>query len=1048
MSFFITPPTPMRLKPLAWSILLALSSSAALAEGESPAPQSSTPNMGPLEIELPAGYEDKPGRTVASRNEPQELQAQEITADEWEERDEKGKNDVFRKDVSNVYAGKEELERYKGTSVSDVFSGLNGVYSGDSRNSGALDPNIRGIQGEGRIPVTVDGTEQAMSVWQGSGGISNRNYVDPNMIGSISVEKGPSLSEGVTTGIGGSVQIKTLDVDDIVKPGQPWGIEIKTETASNSVSPGDSGKGMFGKDYHDVPGAYGSYDGILSSALANGAGRTTPRKGAGGTDFNFEDNAFRIAAGTRQEDFDLLAAYSYRRKGNYYSGKGGSQRYETEDWLDKAKAEDQNSVPGSGTSYVAQLYHPGYEVTNTSSDMRTTLLKGTWYLPDQQSLKLSYMHTDMEYGESSPFVISLTTFRGLDGTQNIGIQYPYSEVKQDTWSLAYTWNPEDNDLINLKAGIWQTNNDSKRYQNGDSIFGIAATGTNQDLAWDYWTRCYYTGEANACANAPIQPVAQDNSDGRFTIFARSLQVSRHDRWGVNVSNRMELSDTFNVTLASDFSHEKLDENYASPQMIGNEIVAATTRFGPRSGKRQQYNFSFNNEWTALPWLVVNAGARYSDYNSFDEALAKHRENQDAGWDVGEVKTGRVFGYRRLMTDEEAATLEQNLRAEFESWGFTPEEIEQELPGTLANYQVNGLYYTGRGQETFTASYDGFKIDRSTNQFLNGAIDLNETVTNPQGTTGTAKRYIQPESLSDVSTPTAEKDKWAKPETRRDHAWTPMAGLTFLLTENARVYVRYSEMVRFPTLYEDLQAGTAYGRSSTESMNPEHAYNWEVGYVHDLRSFVPEWRHADFRINYYKNEIHDFIDRDRMYNIVQFDKKTYSGIELQTRTDTGRYFSNFGVSYRLEQKLCDKDYAATLDPFYNNAISSCVTGGFPQTMARTSLQPQYSINLDGGVRLFNEKLELGGRMVYHSSAKNNEEAKWIANGNLGADGFGRPYQWHPIWVFDAFASYQVTENLDVDFGVNNLTNRYYIDPLARAMLPAPGRTMKLGLTARF
>lgn len=1040
---FISPPSSARLKPLAWSILLALSSPAALADSETPAAKPATPNMGPVEIELPAGYQDMPDKSAPSGKEPQVLETQEITA-EWEERDEKGRNDVYRKDVSSVYAGKEELERYKGTSVSDVFSGLNGVYSGDARNSGALDPNIRGIQGEGRIPVTVDGTEQAMSVWQGSGGVSNRNYVDPNMIGSISVEKGPSVTDGVKTGIGGSVQIKTLDAEDIVKEGRSWGIEIKTETATNSVSPDESGSDLFGQDYHNVAGAYAAYDGTLGFTEPNG-GRVTPRKGSGGSDFNFDDNAFRIAAGARLEDFDLLAAYSYRRKGNYYSGKGGSQRYETEDWLDKARAESNENVPGAGTSYVAQLYHPGYEVTNTSSDMRTTLLKGTWYLAEAQSLKLSYMHTDLEYGESSPFVNSLTTFQGLDGELNTGVQYPYSQVKQDTWSLNYSWNPDDNDLVNLRAGIWMTRNDSERYQTGDSIYGVAATGQNRDTAWDNWVLCQ--SYPVYCAAAPSsQPVPADNSDGRFTIIARSLQVSRHDRWGVNLSNRMELSDTFNVTLASDFSHEKLDENYASPAMLGSEVVWGTQHFGPRSGNRQQYNFSFNNEWTAMPWLVVNAGARYSDYNSFDEGLAKHREDQDSDWAVGDTAVGARFTYRRLMTDAEATSLEQSVRSEVESWGLPAEDVDAQVASEMDAYRVNGLYYTFN--EQFTAAYDGFKIDRSTNQFLNGTIDLNETVENAQGTTGTAKRYLAQGTYTTVYKSASDDEKFAKPKKRRDHAWTPMAGLTFLLTDNARIYVRYSELVRFPTLYEDTQAGTAYGRSSTEAMNPEHAYNWEVGYVQDLRSFVPDWRHADFRINYYKNEIHDFIDRDRMYNIVQFDKKTYSGIELQTRTDTGRYFSNFGVSYRLEQKLCDKDYAATFDPFYDKAMSSCVTGGFPQTMARTSLQPKYSINLDGGVRLFDEKLELGGRMVYHSSAENKDEAKWIASGVSGADAFGRPFRWHPIWVFDAFASYQVSENLDVDFGINNITNRYYIDPLARAMLPAPGRTMKLGLTARF
>lgn len=64
------------------------------------------------------------------------------------------------------------------------------VYSGDSRNSGALDPNIRGIQGPGRVPVTIDGTEQAITAYRGYMGANSRNYIDPNLIGSIKVLKG------------------------------------------------------------------------------------------------------------------------------------------------------------------------------------------------------------------------------------------------------------------------------------------------------------------------------------------------------------------------------------------------------------------------------------------------------------------------------------------------------------------------------------------------------------------------------------------------------------------------------------------------------------------------------------------------------------------------------------------------------------------------------------------------------------------------------------------------------------------------------------------
>lgn len=112
-------------------------------------------------------------------------------------RDEKGYNDVYDQDISTVYAGKEQIERYKGAAPADMFKGMLNVYSGDSRNSGALDPNIRGIQGPGRVPLTIDGTEQAITAYRGYMGANNRNYIDPNLIGSIKVLKGPNLERNV-----------------------------------------------------------------------------------------------------------------------------------------------------------------------------------------------------------------------------------------------------------------------------------------------------------------------------------------------------------------------------------------------------------------------------------------------------------------------------------------------------------------------------------------------------------------------------------------------------------------------------------------------------------------------------------------------------------------------------------------------------------------------------------------------------------------------------------------------------------------------------------
>ena len=107
------------------------------------------------------------------------------------DRDRSGRSQVYTRDISNLYKGKQEIETYRGSSVADLIGGMAGVFSGDARNSGALDPNIRGVQGQGWIPVTIDGMEQAITVWRSYAGANKGNYVDPNIISSVSIEKAP-----------------------------------------------------------------------------------------------------------------------------------------------------------------------------------------------------------------------------------------------------------------------------------------------------------------------------------------------------------------------------------------------------------------------------------------------------------------------------------------------------------------------------------------------------------------------------------------------------------------------------------------------------------------------------------------------------------------------------------------------------------------------------------------------------------------------------------------------------------------------------------------
>ncbi len=52
------------------------------------------------------------------------------------------------------------------------------------------------------------------------------------------------------------------------------------------------------------------------------------------------------------------------------------------------------------------------------------------------------------------------------------------------------------------------------------------------------------------------------------------------------------------------------------------------------------------------------------------------------------------------------------------------------------------------------------------------------------------------------------------------------------------------------------------------------------------------------------------------------------------------------------------------------------------------------------------------------------------------------------MVDAYANYRVNDYITLDLASTNLTDRYYLDPLSRSALPAPGRTIKFGVTAIF
>ncbi|MDE1474533.1 TonB-dependent receptor domain-containing protein [Xenorhabdus bovienii] len=957
----------------------------------------------------------EPKSTVTSPSKQTDLGKIRVTDNS--DKDEAGHDAVYDKDISNIYIGKEQIERYKGASPADLIKGAVGVYSGDARNSGALDINIRGIQGQGRIPVTIDGTEQAITVGRGYNGANNRNYIDPNLISSIEIEKGPSLSRNIKGSIGGAVVIKTLTIDDVVPKGETFGINTKVETSSNSVRERKPSLAL-GQDYRDVP------DFIQNGVETDPELKITPHSSKDNKFPGFKDNAFRVALGTRQEYFDLMLAYSYRRQGNYFAGKGGAHRYDnpiTE--TDRQLMKDVRTTLDPYLPFAARIYRPGNEVPNTSSEMSSVLIKNTWRFTDDQALQLGFRNTRMEFGDIMP-----SRLGWIKPEENMVPQWPLANVHQQAANLTYKWQPTDNPYVDFDINLWTTRTTS----NTNTAGGYPRSPIKRDFNWEKDVK-----------------VGSRDSNINGTLIDTAITNSQNNRWGIDISNKFELTRYLDLTLMGNFQHERLNSNddYNSTNLYFFQSPA-------RKGQRQEINLAFNFDWRPTSWLALSAGAKRVSYWSQDDLLNERRAARDDRYQKEKETIGHEMSYWRTPTEEEAHYFKKRWDDEYYSKLSRKEKKELRHKVEEINSKTDRDEHTRRMvSEKFTWLYDSSsgKLNKSDNPYFNGQLDMNEKVIDPiSGKEAYKYEYGARASAANVISGSNVDDPWEPASKRKDHAWAPTFSATAYITDDFRIYTRYAEAVRMPSIFEDT-VGFSGNKSNRvgQKFKPERAKTTEVGFVYDFSQLVDAERHADIKVSYYNTVIENVFDRDNTYEFSQMDKQKLAGLELQARYDNGSFFTDMGLTYNLKNKVCDNNSSLRMNSLNRHDIPECIDGGFAGGYLRTSIQPRYSANLTVGGRLFDEKLELGSRMLYHSKAENKDE-KWLMEAlpDVYKGQSNNPMRWNPVFTVDAYVSYQITPTLSMELTGTNLTNRYYLDPLTRSMIPAPGRTFKLSITSQF
>lgn len=461
---------------------------------------------------------------------------------------------------SSSHISRRQIERFRGTTVGDIFQGTPGVLVSENRNSGGLDVNIRGMQGQSRVPVLLDGARQETTVWRGYAGVSSRTYVDPDLIAGIDITKGPSATADGTGAVGGLISMRTVGANDIVKDGQTWGLRVRGGAFGNSSAApppltvaGVSGTGRTYRIECAVAslceGQYALPDSFGSSEGMNRPGTADLRSWAGS-----------IAGARRFENVDLVAAYARRSQGNYYSGTHGPTPN-----IEFAYRELPFYTEVTAIRDGVTRFRGGERVVNSNNDSSSILLKSSFYLPAEQSWELGYVRYKSEYGELMPSqLIWLDRIKQTDS----------SNVTAQTWTSRYEWNPTGRDWLHLRFNAWHTHTSS----------------VNRSYSEDVYEGLY--------SSDPIP--------------------ERYDRWGGDLGNEMRFEKWGAHTLAYGLTAQWENLDTQVPRdALGNPLN--NSGYG-RIGDRQEFSLFMNWRWKPLQTLTLAAGLRYSRAKTDDHKL--------------------------------------------------------------------------------------------------------------------------------------------------------------------------------------------------------------------------------------------------------------------------------------------------------------------------------------------------------------------------------------------------------------------------------------------
>lgn len=174
--------------------------------------------------------------------------------------------------VSVVGSG--EIEAFGQARLDSVVRSMPGTFTRESTSNPGIAVNIRGFEGQGRVNMMVDGVRQNFRfTGHEAGGFA---YVDPQLLAGIEIQRGAVSTVGGAGALAGTANFRTIDVQDVLKPGADSGGLTTLSWGSNGLGWAEMGAAAMRSGNVSIIGAISHHD---ESNYENGDGQTVPFTG-------------------------------------------------------------------------------------------------------------------------------------------------------------------------------------------------------------------------------------------------------------------------------------------------------------------------------------------------------------------------------------------------------------------------------------------------------------------------------------------------------------------------------------------------------------------------------------------------------------------------------------------------------------------------------------------------------------------------------------------------------------------------------------------------